>query len=46
MYGKPRMVDLFTVKRLWVGWWVGCLVGWLVGWYLTALSAQKGYIVP
>jgi len=22
------------------------LAGWLVGWSLTALSAQKGYIVP
>jgi len=21
-------------------------IGWLVGWCLTALSAQKGYIVP
>jgi len=20
--------------------------GWLVGWHLTALSAQKGYIMP
>jgi len=28
-----------TAKNVWE-------VGWLVGWFLTALSAQIGYIVP